>query len=155
MRTKTVDRRRHIGIGMLCAAILLIGAKLLQDFRRGARQHEEADSGEYAGGAVSAQRRGGRGTVHTFDPVCFSAFAQMMARPDPADLPRRAYVYRYEGEPNRRVTRLPGIIMGWLQRRHLEVDADEPLARATRAPWKRHGRPVNPGLRVLRPAASG
>lgn len=31
MRTKTVDRRRHIGIGMLCAAILLIGAKLLQD----------------------------------------------------------------------------------------------------------------------------
>lgn len=68
--------------------------------------------------------------MQTFDPAIFNAFARLMARPDPTDLPRRAHVYRCEGDPNRRQTRLPGILMGWLQRRHLEIDLDEPLASA-------------------------
>jgi hypothetical protein len=89
-----------------------------------------------------------------FDPVCFEAFAQLLARPDPGDLPRRAHVCRCEGDPNRRTTRLPGILMGWLQRRHLGVDFEEPVAPATRT-LKRQGRPVNPGLRVLRPTGTG
>jgi hypothetical protein len=92
--------------------------------------------------------------MQTIDPVYLDAFAQLLARPDPRDLPRRAHVYRFEGDPNRRATRLPGILMGWLQRRHLEVDIEEPLASATRA-LKRHGRAANPGLRVLRPTGTG
>lgn len=44
--------------------------------------------------------------------------------------------------------------MGWLQRRHLEIDIEEPLASATRT-LKRHGRRANSGLRVLRPAGTG
>jgi hypothetical protein len=68
--------------------------------------------------------------MQTFDPASFNAFARLMARPDPTDLPRRAHVYRFEGDPNRRTTRLPGILMGWLQRRHLEIDIDQPLASA-------------------------
>lgn len=91
--------------------------------------------------------------MQTFDPECFDAFDRLLARPDPTDLPRRAHVYRCEGDPNRRTTRLPGILMGWLQRRHLEIDREEPLASATRT-LKRHGRPVNPGLRVLRPTGT-
>jgi hypothetical protein len=92
--------------------------------------------------------------MHTFDPVCFDAFARLLARPDPADLPRRAHVHRCEGDPDRRTTRLPGILMAWLQRRHLETDVAEPLASATRT-WTRRGRPVNPGLHVLRPTGTG
>jgi hypothetical protein len=70
--------------------------------------------------------------MQTFDPVCLDALARLLARPDPSDLPPRIHVYRCEGDPDRRVTRLPGILMGWLQRRHLEIDIDEPLASATR-----------------------
>lgn len=92
--------------------------------------------------------------VQTFDPVRFDAFARLLARPDPRDLPRRTHVYRYDGDPDRRATRLPGILMGWLQRRHLEIDIEKPLASATRT-LKRHGRPANPGLRVLRPTGTG
>jgi hypothetical protein len=92
--------------------------------------------------------------MQTFDLVCFDAFERLLARPDPSDLPRRAHVYRCEGDPDRRVTRLPGILMGWLQRRHLAIDSEEPLASATRS-LKRHGRPANPGLRVLRPTGTG
>lgn len=92
--------------------------------------------------------------MQTFDPVYLNEFARLLARPDPADLPRRAHVYRCAGDPNRRATRLPGIIMAWLQRRHLEIDAEEPLTSTTRT-WKRHGRPANPGLRVLRPTGTG
>ena len=91
--------------------------------------------------------------MQAFDPVCFDAFAQLLARPDPTDLPRRAHVYVCEGDPNRRVTRLPGILMGWLQRRHLEVDVEEPLAAPQRTKLRR-GRLVNPGLRVLRPTGT-
>jgi hypothetical protein len=52
-----------------------------------------------------------------FDPACFDAFSRLLARPDPGDLPRRALVLRCEGDPNRRATRLPSILMGWLQQR--------------------------------------
>ena len=69
--------------------------------------------------------------IQTFDPVCFDALARLLAQPDPRDLPQRAHVYRYEGDPDRRATRLPGILMGWLQRRHLESDIQEALASAT------------------------
>lgn len=92
--------------------------------------------------------------MHTHDPVHLEAFARMLARPDPGDLPRRAHVTRCEGDPNRRATRLPGILMGWLQRRHLAVDIEEPFASATRT-FKRRVRPVNPGLRVVRLTATG
>jgi hypothetical protein len=98
--------------------------------------------------------------MQTFDPVCFDAFARLLARPDPTDLPRRAHVYRCEGDPNRRATRLPGILMAWLQRRHLAIDIEEPPATATRTsmrqePSQRQERRANPGLRVLRPTGTG
>jgi hypothetical protein len=89
-----------------------------------------------------------------FDPVRFDAFVQLMARPDPMDLPGRTHVCRCEGDPDRRTTRLPAIYMAWLQRRHLEVDIEEPIASATRM-LKRGGRSRNPGLYVLRPTGTG
>jgi hypothetical protein len=98
--------------------------------------------------------------MRPFDPVRFDAFARLLALADPTDLPRRAHVYRCEGDPNRRATRLPGILMAWLQRRHLANDIAERLAPATRTserydPWARHERRVNLRLRVLRPAGTG
>jgi hypothetical protein len=98
--------------------------------------------------------------MRPFDPACFDAFARLLALPDPTDLPPRAHVYRCDGDPNRRATRLPGILMAWLQRRHLAIDNEEPLAPATRTsrrqdPWARQERRVNPGLRVLRPTGTG
>ena len=90
----------------------------------------------------------------TLDPVCIDAFTRLLARPDPMDLPRRCHVYRYEGDPERRTTRLPGILMGWLQRRHLAVDFEEPLAPARHAAVQMTRR-SNPGLRVLRPTGTG
>jgi hypothetical protein len=98
--------------------------------------------------------------MNTFDPVCFDAFAQLLAQPDPTDLPRRAHSCRCDGDPNRRVTRLPGILMAWLQRRHLAIDIDEPLASAMKTSTYqdlgiRQQRRVNPGLRVLRPTGTG
>ena len=91
--------------------------------------------------------------MHSFDAASLDAFAQLLARPDPGDLPRRGHVPLYEGDPNRRATRFPAILMGWLQRRYLEVDVEEPLAPATRM-VKRHGRSVNVRLRVLRPTGT-
>jgi len=88
--------------------------------------------------------------MQAFNPVSLEAFEQLLARPDPRDLPRRAHILRWEGEPNRRSTRLLPIVMGWLQRRFLETDIEEPLAPATRT-WKRRARVRTPGLRVLRP----
>lgn len=90
----------------------------------------------------------------TLDPACIDAFTRLLARPDPADLPRRCHVYRCEGDPDRRTTRLPGILMGWLQRRHLAVDREEPLTPALHMPALAARRP-NPGLRVLRPTGTG
>jgi hypothetical protein len=89
-----------------------------------------------------------------FDPARFAAFARLLAQPDPMDLPRRTHVYRCQGDPNRRATRLPGILMAWLQRRHLAIDIEEPIASATRT-LTRRGRPANPGLRVLRATGTG
>jgi hypothetical protein len=86
--------------------------------------------------------------MQAFDPVCFDAFAQLLAQPDPKDLPRRAHVLVCEGDPNRRETRLPGILMGWLQRRHMDVDVEEPLEAAKRTAQRR-GRLINPGLRLM------
>jgi hypothetical protein len=92
--------------------------------------------------------------MYTHDAVNLDAFVRLLARPDPADLPRRAHVQRYEGEPNRRLTRLPPIMMAWIQRRHLEIDIYEPLAAARRT-RNRHTRPRNARLRVLRPTGTG
>ena len=91
--------------------------------------------------------------MRTFDPAAYAAFTRLMSRPDPADLPRRAHIYRYEGDPNRRTTRFPGILMGWLQRRHLAIDVEEPLAAATRDSNAR-GRRMRPDLRLLRPTGT-
>ena len=91
--------------------------------------------------------------MQTFDPACLDAFDRLLARPDPNDMPRRAHVLRCEGDPNRRRTRLPSILMGWLQRRYLESDLEEPLASATRL-WRRRGHAMNPGLRLLRPTGT-
>ncbi len=88
------------------------------------------------------------------DPARFDAFVRLLAQSDPADLPRRGHVLRYEGDPNRRATRLPGIFMAWLQRRHLAIDGEQPLAPATRT-FRQHARPVNPRLRLLRPTGTG
>jgi hypothetical protein len=97
--------------------------------------------------------------MHTFNPSSFEAFARLLARPDPTDLPRRGHVYRCEGDPDRRTTRLPRILMAWLQRRHLAIDTEEPLASAARmhgrqAAWAYQERRANPGLRVLRPTGT-
>lgn len=89
----------------------------------------------------------------TFDPACLAAFERLLARPDPKDLPRRAHALRWEGEPNRRSTRLVPIVMGWLQRRFLEIDIEEPLAPAIRT-WKRRARVTTPGPRLLRPTGT-
>jgi hypothetical protein len=72
------------------------------------------------------------GAFPRFDPVRFDAFAQLLARTDPKGLPRRAHVPRWQGDPDRRGTRLPGILMAWMQRRHLEIDVEECVAPATR-----------------------
>ena len=86
--------------------------------------------------------------IQRFDSASSDAIARLMAQPDPADLPRRAHVCRYEGDPNRRETRLPGIVTAWLQRRHLDLDVEEPLKPAKRT-LKNRARPLNPGLRLL------
>jgi hypothetical protein len=95
--------------------------------------------------------------IQTFDPGRLEAFEQILARPLPANLPPGGQIHRWDGDPDRRTTRLPGILMGWLQRRHLEVDAEEPLtgrARTFRRP-RRAVRPSNPGLHLLRPTGTG
>jgi len=91
--------------------------------------------------------------LETFDPRRVDAFAKLLASPQPADLPRGGHVHRCDGDPNRRTTRLPWIIMGWLQYRHLEIDGEEPLDSQVRtyALRPRHLRPVNRGLQVLKP----
>jgi len=89
-----------------------------------------------------------------FDPERFDAFARLLAQPDPKGLPRRAHVSRWLGDPDRRGTRLPGIVMAWMQRRHLEIDIEEPAAPARRAA-RRLARAVNPALRLLRPTGTG
>jgi hypothetical protein len=92
--------------------------------------------------------------IPRFDSERFEAFERLLAEPDPADLPTRAHAYRCAGDPARRATRLPAILMAWLQRRHLAVDVEQRLAPASRAGTRRP-RPANLGLRVLRPTGTG
>lgn len=56
------------------------------------------------------------------DPAYLDAFERLLAAPDPHDLPRRANVLRWEGDPDRRSTRLLPIVMSWLQQRLLDID---------------------------------
>jgi hypothetical protein len=67
--------------------------------------------------------------MQNIDQVSLDAFARLLSRPDPSDLPRRSHVRRCEGDPDRRTTRLPGILMGWLQRRHLAADLESQAQR--------------------------
>ena len=92
--------------------------------------------------------------IQTFDSVSFEAIARLMEQPDPADLPRRAHVCRYLGDPDRRQTRLPGIVTAWLQRRHLDRDVDEPIKPAMRAVNGR-ARPMHSGLRLVQRTGTG
>jgi hypothetical protein len=92
-------------------------------------------------------------SIHIHDPEAYDAFVRLLARPDPRDLPRRTHVSRCEGDPDRRVTRLPPILMCWLQRRYLESDIEEPLALPARA--LRSGARPAPTLRLLRPTGTG
>jgi hypothetical protein len=92
--------------------------------------------------------------MQTFDPASLAAFGRLLERPDPTDLPRRAHTYRCEGDPNRRTTRLPAILMAWLQHRHLAVDSEGPVAPAIARPGTRRMRLAKPGLRVLRPTGT-
>jgi hypothetical protein len=93
--------------------------------------------------------------MQEIDPVRFNAFVRLLTLPDPADLPRRGHVYRYQGDPNRRSTRLPGILMAWLQRRHLAVDEVRELPTWTTPAVRRHARQASIGLRLLRPTGTG
>ena len=63
--------------------------------------------------------------IQAFDPSCLAAFERLLATPDPPEMPRRAHMRPYGGDPERRRTRLPLILMSWLQRRHMELDRDE------------------------------
>jgi hypothetical protein len=95
--------------------------------------------------------------IQIFDPQRLDAYEQLLARPQPRGLPRGSHVYHWAGDPDRRTTRLPAIMMAWLQRRHLEIDADDPLP-ATARTFRRTRRTVrlpNPGLRLLRPTGTG
>ncbi len=87
--------------------------------------------------------------MRTLNVESFEAFEQLLAQPDPQDLPRRGHALRWEGEPNRRVTRLLPIVMCWLQHHLLETDTEEPLARATGTPTGR-ACVTAPGLRLLK-----
>ena len=85
--------------------------------------------------------------THTFNSPCLAAFEQLLAQPDPKDLPRRAHILRCEGEPNRRSTRLFPLMTAWLQRRVLEIDGEEALPSATRV-WARPASATAPRLRL-------
>ena len=66
----------------------------------------------------------------TLASTSLDAYTRLLAQPDPKDLPRRGHVVRYEGDPDRRDTRLPGLVSVWRQRRNLELEVKEPLAGA-------------------------
>jgi hypothetical protein len=80
---------------------------------------------------ANEERQGEVVIMQPVDPVSFTAFAQLLARQDPPDLPRRGHVLRCEGDPNRRATHLPGILIASLTRRRLELDVEEPLVAAS------------------------
>jgi hypothetical protein len=95
--------------------------------------------------------------MQMYDPGRLLAFEQILARPLPLHLPPGGQARRFDGERDRRSTRLPGMIMAWLQYRHLETDAEEPLTarvRTCRRP-RSAARLRNPRLTLLRRTASG
>jgi hypothetical protein len=59
--------------------------------------------------------------IQAFDPSCLAAFERLLATPDPPEMQRHA-------------TRPPIILMSRLQRRHLELDREEPIAFAAGYP---------------------
>jgi hypothetical protein len=63
--------------------------------------------------------------LQSFNQERYNAFSRLLSRPDPKGMPRRASVTRWAGESDRRSTRLPGILMAWMQRRHLALDVHE------------------------------
>ena len=87
--------------------------------------------------------------MQIIDPTRLEAFVQLLGQPDPTDLPHRGNILRCEGEPERRSTRLPEIVTAWLQRRHLNIDVEEPLAKPRRVP-SRPARSGYTGPRLLR-----
>ena len=68
---------------------------------------------------------GREAVIQAIDPSCLAAFERLLAIPDPPEMPRRAHMRPYGGDPERRRTRLPLILMSWLQRRHMERDRDD------------------------------
>lgn len=61
----------------------------------------------------------------TFNLHTFNAYERLLRLPDPPDLPRRAHVHRCDGDPLRRLTRLPRLLTAWLQFHYLEVDLED------------------------------
>lgn len=59
---------------------------------------------------------------HYCDPVSLDAYEQLLAQPDPPEMPHRGHVRLCDGDPDRRARVLPGLVTRWLQRRHLTVD---------------------------------
>lgn len=91
----------------------------------------------------------------TYDPVRINAYEKLLASPQPAGLPRGGQVHRWAGDPDRRVSRLPAIMMAWLQRRHLDTDVGEPLTARVRTFRRTPSvRTVNHGLHLLRPTGT-
>jgi hypothetical protein len=91
--------------------------------------------------------------IQTFDPQRLDAYEQLLARP-PSFSPSSSLCISPPPPPT---TRLPALIMAWLQRRHLEIDADEPLTARART-FKRARREAHlphPVLRLLRPTGTG
>lgn len=62
--------------------------------------------------------------LQPFNVATFNAYERLLALPDPPDLPRRAHVRLCDGEPHRRATRYPRILIGWLQHHYMDVDGD-------------------------------
>ena len=91
--------------------------------------------------------------MQPFNQEAFEAFTALLERPDPREMPRRAHMMRWEGDPNRRATRLPPILMAWLQLRFLEADGEE-LPAPARPVRRRRAAAFNPGLRLLRPTGT-
>jgi hypothetical protein len=69
----------------------------------------------------------GDAVIHACDLEHFEAFERLLAQPDPPEMPRRTHIHSCDGEADRRATRLPALLMAWLQRRHLAAEIEEPL----------------------------
>ena len=71
--------------------------------------------------------------MEQFDTERYAAYEQLLTKPDPPDLPRRAHVLHCAGEPERRFTRLPPIQAVWLQQWCIETSGEDAIAPARRA----------------------